>query len=166
MTRAAPSRVPTSSSALGQRGRRRDRRDRRRLSPATPARGRCRPGLHQVLTSECLLLAPSTAAGCRCSHSTSLAVSARDRLAAGGKEIRTVGPAVKEKPFRRAVWLLFARTCRTSGLADETGTSPTRHRAADARSPKAGEASCASPGLLSRLSSHVSGITRRGLRLV
>src|SRR5690242_11703834 len=36
-------------------------------------------------------------------------------LAAGGKEIRTVGPAVKEKPFRRAIWLLFARTYRTSG---------------------------------------------------
>src|SRR5712675_1704179 len=34
----------------------------------------------------------------------------RTRLAAGGKEIRTVGPAVKEKPFRRAIWLLFART--------------------------------------------------------
>jgi len=45
------------------------------------------------------------------------------RLAPGGKEIRTVGPAVKEKPFRRAIWLLFARTYRTSGLADETGTS-------------------------------------------
>ena len=29
------------------------------------------------------------------------------RLAAGGKELRTVGPAVKEKPFRRAIWLLF-----------------------------------------------------------
>jgi hypothetical protein len=25
---------------------------------------------------------------------------------------------VKEKPFRRAIWLLFARTYRTSGLAD------------------------------------------------
>ena len=45
------------------------------------------------------------------------------RFAAGGKEIRTVGPAVKEKPFRHAIWLLFARTYRTSGLADETGTS-------------------------------------------
>jgi hypothetical protein len=44
----------------------------------------------------------------------------RSRLHAGGKEIRTVGPAVKEKPFRRAIWLLFARTYRTSGLADET----------------------------------------------
>ena len=29
---------------------------------------------------------------------------------------------MKEKPFRRAIWLLFARTYRTSGLA-ETGTS-------------------------------------------
>jgi hypothetical protein len=47
----------------------------------------------------------------------------RTRLPAGGKEIRTVGPAVKEKPFRRPKWLLFARTYRTSGLADETGTS-------------------------------------------
>jgi hypothetical protein len=47
----------------------------------------------------------------------------RIRLPAGGKEIRTVGPAVKEKPFRRAIWLLGARTYRTSGLADETGTS-------------------------------------------
>src|ERR1700730_1892560 len=28
------------------------------------------------------------------------------------------GPAVKEKPCRRAIWLLFARTYRTSGLAD------------------------------------------------
>jgi hypothetical protein len=27
----------------------------------------------------------------------------RTRLPAGGKEIRTVGPAVKEKPFRRAI---------------------------------------------------------------
>jgi hypothetical protein len=27
------------------------------------------------------------------------------------------------EPFRRAIWLLFARTYRTSGLADETGTS-------------------------------------------
>jgi hypothetical protein len=45
------------------------------------------------------------------------------RLSTGGKEIRTVGPAVKEEPFRRAIWLLFARTYRTSGLADETGTS-------------------------------------------
>jgi hypothetical protein len=47
----------------------------------------------------------------------------RTGLLAGGKEIRIVGPAVKEKPFRRAIWLLFARTYRTSGLADETGTS-------------------------------------------
>ena len=47
----------------------------------------------------------------------------RTQLSAGGKEIRTVGPAVKEKPFRRAIWLLFARTYRTSGLADEIGTS-------------------------------------------
>ena len=38
-------------------------------------------------------------------------------LFAGGKEIRTVGPDVKEKPFRRAIWLLFARTYRTSGTA-------------------------------------------------
>ena len=30
---------------------------------------------------------------------------------------------MKEKPFRHAIWLLFARTYRTSGLADETGTS-------------------------------------------
>jgi hypothetical protein len=30
---------------------------------------------------------------------------------------------MKEKPFRRAIWLLFARTYRMSGLADETGTS-------------------------------------------
>src|SRR3984893_12511845 len=29
------------------------------------------------------------------------------------------GPAVKEKPCRRAIWLLFARTYRTSGLVDE-----------------------------------------------
>jgi len=50
-------------------------------------------------------------------------VCARHRLSAGGKEIRTVGPAAKEKPFRRAIWLLFARTYRTSGLADEIGTS-------------------------------------------
>jgi hypothetical protein len=27
----------------------------------------------------------------------------RTGLSAGGKEIRTVGPAVKEKPFRRAI---------------------------------------------------------------
>ena len=57
-----------------------------------------------------------TAPECRCR------LQVRTRLAAGGKEIRTVGPAVKEKPFRRAIWLLFARTYRTSGLA-ETGTS-------------------------------------------
>jgi len=47
----------------------------------------------------------------------------RSRLLPGVKEIRTIGPAVKEKRFRRAIWLLFARTYRTSGLADETGTS-------------------------------------------
>jgi hypothetical protein len=47
----------------------------------------------------------------------------RTGLTAGGKEIRTVGPAVKEKPFRRAIRLLFARTYGTFGLADETGTS-------------------------------------------
>jgi hypothetical protein len=44
----------------------------------------------------------------------------RSGLSAGGKELRTVGRAVMEKPFRRAIWLLFARTYRTSGLKDRT----------------------------------------------
>jgi hypothetical protein len=51
------------------------------------------------------------------------AICSHARVGARGAVKMGVGPAVKEKPFRRAIWLLFARTYRTSGLADETGTS-------------------------------------------
>src|SRR5580692_3328082 len=56
-------------------------------------------------TAPVQILIFSTVCANHCRADNASTAPVRNGLAAGGKEIRTVGPAVKEKPFRRAIWL-------------------------------------------------------------